>query len=439
MLTIIRRSERQTCILSDLGDGPIACDAHLLLRGLGVMNRDPVSATEATEEEARPQESAWTFVLAVFGLSRLFFFGVGELAALLLPWATPPQVVVEPGYLNQWTHWDGDLYLKIATEGYDLGAPESTAFFPLYPMLVRAGISLGGRPALWGVLISLVATVFALYFLYRIAEKLQNKEVARTATLAFAFFPTAFFLNAVYTEAIFVAFAAGSYWAAYVRRNLLLAGLLGALAAATRNTGVLLLIPLVYLWLHNRSEFGWRGVWKIALVPAGLLGYMLFLWYRFGDPLVFADAQAIYWGRELTNPLVTLAKALVSAAYGLKSVLDPATLFLSTDVSPAGEASNTFNLAFLVLFLILMGIGFMILPAGLSAYSFVVVLLPVLTASAFYPLMSLPRFVLGAFPLFFVLGYLLSRSRPALYLWLLISSGMGVALTSMFVTWRWVA
>jgi len=331
------------------------------------------------------------------------------------------------------------LYLKIATEGYHLGAPESTAFFPLYPMLVRAGISLGGRPALWGVLISLVATVFALYFLYRIAEKLQNKEVARTATLAFAFFPTAFFLNAVYTEAIFVAFAAGSYWAAYVRRNLLLAGLLRALAAATRNTGVLLLIPLVYLWLRNRSEFGWRGVWKIALVPAGLLGYMLFLWYRFGDPLVFADAQAIYWGRELTNPLDTLAKAWTSAAYGLKYVLDPATLFLSTDGLPASEASNTFNIAFLVLFLILMGIGFVILPAELSVYSFVVVLLPVLTASAFYPLMSLPRFVLGAFPLFFVLGYLLSRSRPALYLWLLISSGMGVALTSMFVTWRWVA
>ena|SRR5215211_8163872 len=107
--------------------------------------------------------------------------------------------------------------------------------------------------------------------------------------------------------------------------------------------------------------------------------------------------------------------------------------------TPAGEASNTFNIAFLVLFLILMSIGFVILPPGLSVYSFVVVLLPVLTASAFYPLMSLPRFVLGAFPLFFVLGYLLSRSRPALYLWLLISSGMGVALTSMFVTWRWVA
>jgi hypothetical protein len=53
--------------------------------------------------------------------------------------------------------------------------------------------------------------------------------------------------------------------------------------------------------------------------------------------------------------------------------------------------------------------------------------------------MSLPRFLLGAFPIFLVLGYLLSRSRPALILWLLLSTGIGVALTTLFTTWRWVA
>jgi hypothetical protein len=53
--------------------------------------------------------------------------------------------------------------------------------------------------------------------------------------------------------------------------------------------------------------------------------------------------------------------------------------------------------------------------------------------------MSQPRFVLAAFPIFLVLGYLLSRSRPALVLWLLLSSGTGVALTALFTTWRWVS
>jgi len=331
------------------------------------------------------------------------------------------------------------IYLDIALNGYDVAVPDRMAFFPLFPMLMRLGAALGGPTALWGVLVSLVATFCALYFMYRIAEKHWGQKVARNAVLTFAFFPTAFFLNAVYSEALFVAFAAGSYWAAYVRRDLLLAGLWGALATATRNSGVLLLIPLVYLWLRNRSEFGWRGLWELALVLVGLLGYMVFLWYEFGEPLIFANAQSTGWGRELTNPLATLEKAWTSAAEGLKVVLDPATLFLEQSAVPSLEASNAVNLIFLVLFLVLMGIGFAILPPGLSVYTFLVTLLPVLTPALGLPLMSLPRFILGGFPLFFVLGYLLSYSRLALSLWLLVSASLGTVLTALFVTWRWVA
>ena len=383
--------------------------------------------------------SAWPFVLAVFVLSRLLFLGVGALAAAMLPWAEPGGDVLEPpGFLNYWAHWDGAWYSAIVTDGYDAYAPESTAFFPLYPMLVRLGMTLGGGPALWGVLVSLVATLFALYFLYRIAEKLQGKEAARAATFAFAFFPVAFFLNAVYTEALFVALTTGAFWAAYVRRDLLLAGLFGALAAATRNFGVLLLIPLGYEWLRNREEFGWRGA-ALGLVPVGLIGYMAFLWYRFGDPLIFFSQQGEYWSRVLTDPETALGMAWTSAGEGAGYVLDPATLFLDRMAGPALEASNTVNFAFLVVFLVLMGIGFVLLPPGLSVYTFLVTLLPVLTPAPSIPLMGLPRYMLGAFPLFLILGYLISRSRSTLVFWLLLSGGLGMALTTLFVTWRWVA
>ncbi len=363
---------------------------------------------------------------------------MGAVTAALLPWAESAGLPLDlPGPLGYWGHWDGAWYSEVATEGYTV--PNRTAFFPLFPMLLHLGASLGGGVALWGVGISLVATVFALYFLYRIAERLWDATAARATTLAFAFFPTAFFLNAVYTEALFVAFAAGSYWAAYVRRDLLLAGLLGALAAATRNTGVLLLIPLGYEWVRNRQEFGWRGVAEMALVPAGLLGYMAFLQGRFGDPTMFADAQTIYWGRELTNPLETLERAWTAAGEGLRYVLDPATLFLDPAAEPALEASGVVDIAFLALFLVLAGAGFAVLPPGLSMFAFGVMLLPILTPNAALPLMSLPRFILGVFPLFLVLGYLLSRSRLALYFWLVFASGLGAGLTAMFVTWRWVA
>ncbi len=387
-----------------------------------------------------PARSAWTFIFVVFVSSRLLFVGAGALAALLLPQADPAGDPLGPGgSLGYWARWDGAWYAEIATGGYGERAPASTAFFPLYPMLVKFGTVIGGGPAFWGVLVSLVSTLFALFFVYRIAEKLYDARAARAATLCLAFFPTAFFLNAVYTEALFLALTAGTLWAALVRRDFLVAGLLGALAAATRNVGVLLVVPLLFEWARHRRELGLRGVLGVALVPAGLAAYAAYLWGRFGDPLVFARQQGDYWNREVSGPLATLGDAWTAAGIGMEYVLDPATLFLGTDATPALEASNVLNLGFLVFFLILALAGLFVLPPGLSVYAAALVLLPILTPSPRFPLMSLPRFVLGAFPVFLVLGYLLSRSRWTLATWLALSGGLGVALTALFVTWRWVA
>ena len=397
-----------------------------------------MALTSATRKSSN--RDAWTFVLGSFALSRLLFLGAGAIAAAYLPQADPAGDPLEPpGLLSYWAHWDGAWFSQIAAEGYGEQAPASTAFFPLYPMLMRLGSLLGGGPALWGVLISLLATPFALFFLYRIAEHLHGTRAARAATLSLAFFPTALFLNAVYSEALFLALSTGAVWAALVRRNLLLAGILGALAAATRNLGVVLVLPLLYEWLRHRRELGWRALLGIALVPTGFLAYAGFLRARFGDPLVSARQQEEHWGRELANPFATLREGWRAARNGMDYLLDPGTLFLSSSATPTLEASNTLNLAFLALFLALLLVGFFVLPPGLSLYALVTVLLPILTPAPSFPLMSLPRFLLGAFPIFLVLGYLLSRSRPVFVLWLLLSSGVGVALTALFTTWRWVA
>ncbi len=381
--------------------------------------------------------SAPRFVLAVFVLSRLLFMGVGALAAAMLPQATKldPSLHEVSGILNYWALWDGVWYTGIAQKGYQLDLLASTVFFPTFPLMVRGGTALGGGPALWGVLISLVAAAFGMYFLYRIAEKLYGVKAARAAVLSFAFFPMAFFLNAVYTEAMFVALTAGSFWAAYVRRNLLLAGLLGALATATRNTGMLLLIPLAYEWLRHRQEFGWRGVLGLALVPTGFVGYITFLWIQFGDPFIFAYQQRTF-GRELTDPGTALLAAWVRAGEGARWLLDPAALFLDSSFEPSLGAYNAISVGFLILLILLVGASFILLPSGLAVYASLITLAPILTPSPVFPLMSLPRFMLGTFPLFLVLGFILSRSRPALYVWLLVSGGLGVAFTALFVTWR---
>ena len=404
------------------------------------MGRVEHSPTRPSPRKSVPARSAWAFALVAFGLSRLLFMGVGALAAASLPQADPAGDPLEPaGPLGYWAHWDGAWYAEIVAEGYGERAPASTAFFPLYPALVKLGTVIGGGPALCGVLVSLVSTLFALFFVYRIAEKLYDGRAARAATLCAAFFPTAFFLNAVYTEALFLALTAGASWAALVRRNLLLAGLLGALAAATRSVGVLLVVPLLWEWARHRRELGWRGLLAVGLVPAGLAAYAGYLGARFGDPMAFAQQQGEYWNREASGPLATLGDAWEAAGIGLEYVLDPATLFLGTDATPALEASNVLNLAFLVFFGLVALVGLFVLPPGLSIYAVLLVLLPVLTPSPRFPLMSLPRFALGTFPVFLVLGYLLSRSRWGLAVWLVVSGVLGATLTALFVTWRWVA
>jgi hypothetical protein len=382
----------------------------------------------------------WRFVFLAFAASRLFFLGAGALGTALLPEATPGGDPREPaGVLSYWAHWDGAWYSLIATAGYEARAPESYAFFPLYPLLVRAGAALGGGPALWGVAISTLSTLCALYFLYRIAQRLWDERAARAATLVLAFFPTAFFLNAVYTEGLFLALATGAVWAALVHRSLLPAGVLGLLAALTRNSGVLVLLPLAWEWWRGREEFGWRGALPLALPPLGLGVYAAYLWSRTGDPLAFVAQQEAYWGRELRSPPATLSESWRAAGEGLPYLAEPRTLFFEEAALPALAASNVWNLAALGLAVALLGAGLFLLPPGLYLYALATVILPVLSPSPALPLLGLPRFLLGAFPLFLVLGAVLARSRWALGVWLALGVGGGACLAALFASWRWVA
>jgi hypothetical protein len=68
-----------------------------------------------------------------------------------------------------------------------------------------------------------------------------------------AFSPMAFFFSAVYSESLFLALSVGCIYLARRGRWGLACGL-GALAAASRNTGVLLVVPLALLYLYGPRE-----------------------------------------------------------------------------------------------------------------------------------------------------------------------------------------
>jgi hypothetical protein len=388
------------------------------------------------------------FVLVLSAASRLFYLVCGSILAQVVPTSSFQRATLDvpSGSMNLWSHWDGEHYVLLALGGY-LTPPAnvSPAFFPLYPLLVRSFAELFGGPisrevlSVWGPLLSILFLPFALFFVYRIALDDWGERVARGTVLALAFFPTAFFLNAAYTESLFLALSAGSVWAIRVRKNLLLACVLAGFASATRNVGVFLVVPLFYEWTRNIDLFRWRAAY-LALVPSGLFAYMGYLWARFGDPFLFYSAQED-WGRRATGPLATASRALASAVEGAGRFLDPglwADPTLGNLANHLAQAGNLTNLVFFVFALAVLLAGSRDLPLSLTLYGLLLVAPATLFGTAESPLMGTPRYVLVAFPTFVVLGFL-SKNKWLLGGWLLLSTLASLLLCALFVSWRFVA
>ena len=392
------------------------------------------------------------FVLAVYAVSRLFYLISGSILARVVPTSSFQRITqdVPFGSMNLWSHWDGEHYVMLAMSGY-LTPPEnvSPAFFPLYPLLVRSSAELLGGPlskealSVLAPLTSLLLLVPALYFLYHIALDGWSEPVARGTVLALAFFPTSFFLNCAYTESLFLALSAGSLWAIRVRGDLLLACVLAGFAAATRNVGVFLMVPLVYEWVRGggleRGRQRWEAVY-LGLVPSGLVVYMGYLWSRFGDPFLFYSAQED-WGRQATGPLDTAGHAWWSAVDGVRGLLDPglwADPTLASLANHLAKANNFLNLAFFVLAVVLLLAGSRALPPSLTLYGLLLVAPAALFGTPGSPLMGTPRYLLVAFPMFIVLG-LMYRNKLLFTGWLIFSTFVSLLLCALFVSWRFVA
>jgi hypothetical protein len=399
------------------------------------------------EKESR-KSTGVAFVLAVYAASRLFYLISGSLLAYLVPTSSFQKVTLDvpSGSMNIWSHWDGEHYVTLAMGGY-LKPPAnvSPAFFPLYPLLMRSFAELFGGPiskealSVWGPLISLLFLPFAFYFIYHIALEGTGARVARGTVLILAFFPTTFFLNAAYTESLFLALSAGCMWAMRVRKDLLLACVLAGFAAATRNVGIFLVVPLMHEWIKDIERFRWRGVY-LLLAPGGLFAYMGYLWVRFGDPLLFYSAQES-WGRQATGPLDTASRAWGTAVEGASRLLDPdlwAHPTLSNAANQLAGASDFFNLAFFVVATVVLLAGSRYLPLSLTVYGLLLVAPATLFGTPGSPLMGTPRYVLVAFPVFIVLA-LLFRNRVLLGGWLVASALVSFVLCGLFVSWRFVA
>src|SRR3954471_3330754 len=205
--------------------------------------------------------------------------------------------------------WDSVYYVQVAQDGYT--QRKQAGFFPLYPLLMSVFDDVTGSAVIAGVLISLAAFVAALVLFERLAVlETGSTPIARRAVWLLALFPASLFFSAVYTEALFLLLSVGSFYAARQGRWAW-AGILGGLAAATRNVGVMLLVPLALLYLNGpredrpaqRGRFPLRGdaAW-LALVPLGCAAVAAKMWQTFDDPFTAWTSQESYFGRHFEGP-----------------------------------------------------------------------------------------------------------------------------------------
>ena len=140
--------------------------------------------------------------------------------------------------------YDSEHYYNIATEGYIVGS-YSTAFFPLYPLLVRMVSSMIPTDIAM-LVVSWSFTVGATIFLYlwARAELAYRKQTIGITPHVFLFllaiYPFSFFMVMGYTESLFICLTAAALY--YYRTGRpWLAGIFALLSGLTRVQGLMII------------------------------------------------------------------------------------------------------------------------------------------------------------------------------------------------------
>jgi Mannosyltransferase (PIG-V) len=443
-------------------------------------------------------------IVLAAGVGAVAVFGVGRARSAF----DPAGVTSGFGWLGNLlvapvARWDAVWYLVIAHYGYRpelaaFGTGSRAAFFPLYPLGVRALSELGAPSIAAGVAISLVALAVALYGIHRLSTlelgRLAGKsrrdgspgfghgahrsDVARLAVLVTALAPMAFFFSAVYSESLYLALSVGLFWCARQGRWGW-AGVLGALASATRSAGLVLVVPMVVLYLYgpredrrpdflsrnSRGEKGssaaqlggsdpptrpwWqpryrvrRDVLWVAALPVGVGAYMAYLALAGGSALLPFHAQEA-WNRHFAGPYVAVWDGARAAFDGLRQLLSfqrTHVYFKVAGGDPFVDAGHNVMLFAFLLAAVPMVVGVLRrLPLAYGAYVLAALALPLSYPVAPQPLMSLPRFEVVLFPLAMWLGVWLAE-RPRARLPVLVAMALLMALfVGEFATWHWVA
>ncbi len=387
-------------------------------------------------------------VIWVAGIATALTVGPGKLAANSFNHhhlATPFHDTVANVLAAPAARWDSVWFLGIAHFGYHQA--DQTVFFPLYPGLVAAGGAVfgGGSAAnlIAGAVLSCGFALGALCLLYRLTALELGASVARSAVWIYAWLPPALFLSAVYTEALFLLLTVGAFSAARSGRWWA-AGVLGAFAAATRNGGVLLVLPILVLYLYGpradrppdsaaqglkpRYRLRPDALWIFA-VPVGLVAYLVYLKLSLGHALTPFQLES-HWHRSFAP----LGGVPAGTWLGLKSLVA-----LAPGIPPGakmGDLRKVVELAVLAVCIWLLWQSWRKLPLAYTCYAAIALALAVSAPTAGEPLRSLPRFAMVIFPLWIALALWATERRRTRAV-LAVCAPLVALWAVLFVSWTW--
>jgi len=398
-----------------------------------------------SQEDTSTARSAWKVftdkwghalkqVLPTYMAIRMACIVASALSVLFILGDFAPQSYGLNTIWHTWDHWDTGNFENIALHSYSV--PTLTAFFPLYPVLMRLIVPMTHNILVAGFIVSNLASLVLSVVLYQIVYEDVGKEQADRTVLYLTLFPSAFFLVAAYNESLFICLTLlsfynmrhGQWW---------LAGAFGLLGSLTRSAGIFLVLPFCYEYLRQH-DFRWQKIrlnsLSILLIPAGLAIFGLYCYKRFGDFLIFSRVQSV-WFRHLELPWYGIQEAIkaVSSSSGLLSFQGlHNTMQVSADL--------------LIFGLLLLGLfgpwrfprsQWSYLIYGFALYLFLNSVPVIGGATPPYTLKSMIRFLLEIFPAFIVLAKI-GKSRFVHLNYLMIAGSIFFFLCIQFLTGHWI-
>ncbi len=369
------------------------------------------------------QQASWpvlAFLVTRLGLFLLVWLGLALLPVLTGEglWRAFPNNL----FFDGWSRWDSGWYVDIAQNGYSKELQNvylNTAFFPLYPLLIKGLQAFLGNYHTAGLLISNLSLLAACVLLYKLVAGRFSEEVARKSLLLLLLSPFSFYFSAVYSESLFLLLVVLVFFFS-TRRKWFWAALCSALAGATRLVGVLTILPLLWFYLESIG-FKWRNLRAAVLWPAlGLLGpgsYMLFQALKFGDPFLFIKSQNAPGWKE---------------GVSLFSALDALRLTFSWDALRTGDFPAIYALHVLAF---LFGLSLLIVTRRKLPFAWWIWALLTLLVS-FSVWISMGRFMIVLFPL--CVGAALLFKEKVFNTLLFGSTLLLGLLVILFSHWYWV-